>query len=209
MKKVYDYWMPDTDTHFERLITKRISNGGPAQYQDDVRTEAYKYVSDFDRALDVGANVGLWTKHLAEEFHQVIAFEPIEEIYNCLKLNVAGKNVVTNHFALGNHNSKIDLVVNKENTGASYVNKDSMGSGSIDIKRLDDLDIDRFGLLKIDCERYELEVLRGATETILFYKPIIIVEQHPDTGYCAGEYLKSLGAIELTNVRKDYIFGWN
>ena len=48
MKQVYNYWMPDTDIHFERLITKRIKKGGPPEYQDDVRTEAYKYVTDFD-----------------------------------------------------------------------------------------------------------------------------------------------------------------
>jgi DNA (cytosine-5)-methyltransferase 1 len=72
-----------------------------------------------------------------------------------------------------------------------------------------DLNLPKFGLLKIDCERHELEVLKGATETILKYKPIIVCEQHPDTNECAGEYIKSLGAIEFTNVRKDYIFGWN
>ena len=48
----------------------------------------------------------------------------------------------------------------------------------------------------------------SATETILKYKPIIVCEQQADTNYDAGAYLKSLGAKELTNVRKDYIFGW-
>ena len=48
MKQVYNYWMPDSDNHFERLITKRIRNGGPAQYQDDVRDVAYKYVTNFE-----------------------------------------------------------------------------------------------------------------------------------------------------------------
>ena len=41
MKQVYNYWMPDTDNHFYRMITKRISQGGPAEYQDDVRDAAY------------------------------------------------------------------------------------------------------------------------------------------------------------------------
>ena len=63
-------------------------------------------------------------------------------------------------------------------------------------------------LLKIDCERHELPILEGGIKTILEYKPIVIVEQHADTEYCAGNFLKSHGAKELTNVRKDYIFGW-
>jgi FkbM family methyltransferase len=208
MKKVYEYWLPDSDEHFERLITKRVNNNGPAQYQDDARTEAYKYVTDFELAIDVGANVGLWAKHLAEKFGEVWAYEPIDEVYQCLEKNVVGRNVVLNKFALGNDNSTIELVYDSVNTGASYVDKDTLGKGTIQIKRMDDLNLPHFGLLKIDCERYELEVLKGGVETITKYKPIIVVEQHPDTEYCAGKFLKELGAREITNVRKDYIFGW-
>jgi len=206
MKQVYEYWMPDTDEHFERLIAKRIKNGGPAQYQDDVRDEAYKYVTDFDIAVDVGANVGLWAKPLTERFKRVIAFEPLEQVYSCLESNVAGLNVDIHKHALGNVNDVVEMVYDSENTGGSFVS--NVGQGSINIKRLDELDLPKFGLLKIDCERHELEVLQGAMDTILKYKPIIVCEQQADTNECAGMYLKSFGAREITNVRKDYIFGW-
>lgn len=206
MKKVFDYWMPDTDTHFERLIAKRIRNGGPPQYQDDVRDEAYKYVTDFNIAVDVGANVGLWSKPLSEKFQHVIAFEPMPKVLECLKLNVENLSVEIYDFALSNISGNIDMVYNSENTGSSYVVKNS--EGSIQLKILDDLALPKFGLLKVDCERHDLQVLQGAEKTILKYKPIIVVEQHPDTDYCAGKYLKELGAVELNNVRKDYIFGW-
>ena len=206
MKKVYDYWMPSSDNHFERLIAKRVKNGGPPQYQDDVRDEAYKHVTDFDIAVDVGSNVGLWAKPLTEKFNRVIAFEPLPQVYNCLEKNTAGLPVEINKFALGSVNSKVDMVFDEENTGGSYVSE--VGKGTIDIKRLDDLNLPKFGLLKIDCERHELEVLKGAMETILKYKPIIVCEQQADTNQCAGMFLKSFGAYEITNVRKDYIFGW-
>jgi FkbM family methyltransferase len=206
MKQVYNYWMPDTDNHFERLIAKRIKNGGPAQYQDDVRDEAYKYVTDFNIAVDVGANVGLWAKPLTKIFNHVIAFEPLDQVYSCLEKNVNGLNIEIHKHALGSVNDVVEMVYDSENTGSSFVSE--IGTGSINIKRMDDLDLPKFGLLKIDCERHELEVLKGATETILKYKPIIVCEQHPDTDYCAGTYLKTLGAKEITNVRKDYIFGW-
>ena len=88
MKKVFNYWMPDSDSHFERLIAKRVRNGGPPEYQDDVRDEAYKYVTDFNLAIDVGANVGLWAKPLTQKFKNVIAFEPMQQVLECLKLNV-------------------------------------------------------------------------------------------------------------------------
>ena len=206
MKQVYNYWMPDSDNHFHRMITKRIKNGGPAEYQDDVRDAAYQYVTDFDLAIDVGANVGLWAKPLTEKFKQVLAYEPMQQVYECLELNVKDLPVQINSFALGSVNDKVTMEFDKDNTGNSFVS--DVGTGNITIKRMDALNLPKFGLLKIDCERHELEVLKGATETILKYKPIIVCEQHPDTNECAGEYIKSLGAKELTNVRKDYIFGW-
>ena len=208
MKQVYNYWMPDTDSHFERLIAKRIKNGGPAEYQDDVRDAAYKYVTDFSVCVDVGANVGLWARPLTQKFNRVIAFEPIDHVYKCLELNVKDLPVEINRFALSSTTGFIDMIYDSENTGQSHVDMSTLGAGTIELKRIDDLDLPKFGLLKIDCERHELEVLTGATETLLKYKPIIVCEQHPDTHYCAGTYLKHLGAIELTNVRKDYIFGW-
>ena len=198
--------MPDTDNHFERLIAKRIKNGGPAQYQDDVRDVAYKYVTDFNIAVDVGANVGLWAKPLTEKFKRIIAFEPLEQVYSCLESNVAGLNVDIHKHALGNVNDVAEMVYDSENTGGSFVS--NVGQGSINIKRLDDLNLPKFGLLKIDCERHELEVLKGAMDTLLKYKPIIVCEQQADTDECAGLFLKSFGAREITNVRKDYIFGW-
>jgi len=206
MKKVFNYWMPDTDSHFERLIAKRIRNGGPAEYQDDVRDEAYKYVTDFDLAIDVGANVGLWARPLAQKFNSIIAFEPLEQVLECLRLNVKDLPVEINEFALSNVSGNIDMVYDSVNTGSSYVIEDS--SGNIPLKTLDELNLPKFGLLKVDCERHDMQVLQGGIKTILKHKPIIVVEQHPDTEYCAGDFLKSHGAKEITNIRKDFIFGW-
>lgn len=206
MKKVYDYWLPDSDSHFERLISKRIKQGGPAEYQDDVRAEAYKYVIDFDVAIDVGANVGLWAKPLSMVFKEVIAYEPLEQVYRCLEVNTIDHNVKIHRHALGDVNDVVEMHYDSENTGNSYIS--SVGKGSIQIKKLDDLFPPKFGLIKIDCERHELQVIKGAVNSLLEYKPIIVCEQHPDTDYCAGTFLKSIGAKEITNVRKDYIFGW-
>ena len=206
MKLVHNYWMPTSDDHFERLINKRIKKGGPPEYQDDVRDEAYKYVTDFNIAIDVGANVGLWAKPLSKKFNRVFAYEPLEQVYICLERNVNPSKVYINKFALGSTNNKVNMVYDHINTGGSYVSE--VGTGSIDIKRMDDLNLPKFGLLKIDCERHELEVLKGAIETILKYKPIIVCEQQADIDECAGLFLKSYGAREITNVRKDYIFGW-
>ena len=206
MKQVYNYWLPDSDQHFEKMITKRISQGGPAQYQDDVRDEAYKYVNDFSIAVDVGANVGFWSVPLSDKFEKVISFEPIAQVYECLVENTKNlSNIKLNNFALGSENKNVNMVFDSSNTGNSYIDGNP---GNIKVKKLDDSFMPKFGLIKIDCERHELEVLKGAVNTLLKYKPIVVVEQQPDTEECAGKFLKELGAIELGNVRKDYIFGW-
>lgn len=206
MKQVYNYWLPDSDEHFEKMITKRISQGGPAQYQDDVRDEAYKYVNDFSIAVDVGANVGFWSVPLSDKFEKVISFEPIAQVYECLVENTKNlSNIKLNNFALGSENKNVNMVFDSSNTGNSYIDGNP---GNIKVKKLDDSFMPKFGLIKIDCERHELEVLKGAVNTLLKYKPIVVVEQQPETEECAGKFLKELGAIELGNVRKDYIFGW-
>jgi FkbM family methyltransferase len=208
MKKIFDYWLPDSDSHFERLIKKRISQGGPAEYQDDVREAAYKYVKNFNVCVDVGANVGFWSKPLATKFKKVIAFEPLEQVYSCLEKNVEGLAVEIHKHALGSVNDSVDIVFNSSNTGSSAVNENSFGKGSIVIRTLDSLKLDHFDMIKIDCERHDLEVLIGATETLCKYKPIVVVEQHPDTEQSAGKFLETLGAKPLINVRKDFIYGW-
>ena len=116
--------------------------------------------------------------------------------------------VTIHKHALGKTDTTVDMIYDSINTGNSHVKEDTFGSGNFQVKKLDDLSLPKFGLIKIDCERHELPILEGSIQTILKYKPIVIVEQHADTEYCAGEFLKRNGAKELTNVRRDYIFGW-
>ena len=156
MKQVYNYWLPDSDEHFEKMITKRISQGGPAQYQDDVREEAYKYVNDFSIAVDVGANVGFWSVPLSDKFEKVIAFEPMAQVYECLVENTKNlSNIILNNFALGSENKNVNMVFDPSNTGNSYIDGNP---GNTKVKKLDDSFMPKFGLIKIDCERHELEV---------------------------------------------------
>ena len=208
MKLVYGYHIPETDTHFYRLITKRIKAGGPAEYQDEVRNMSYQYVTDFSLCVDIGANVGMWSVPLSKKFKKVISFEPLNSVFECLKVNTNGLNVELHNIALGNVNSTVNIVPGVENIGMNTVDETTIGTGTTPIKTLDSLDLPKFGLMKVDCEGYELEILKGAINTILKYKPIIIIEQHPIVELCAANFLISLGAKKLGSVRKDYIIGW-
>ena len=216
MYQAHGWFFADQDTHFSHMIEKNIKKGGPAAYQEPVRKKSLEFVSDYGVAVDIGANVGLWSRDLAIKFARVIAIEPVVEFQECLRRNVPMENIEVWPFALGTEDTTIDMIITEGNTGHSHINKDSVGSGKVEMKRLDSLDFDRIDYMKIDCEGYEMQILKGGENTLRTHQPIIVVEQklHTDTGitketqYGCVDLLKSWGATELGRVRNDCILGW-
>lgn len=207
MKKVYDYWMPDIEVHFPKALTKNFKASGIAEYQFQIRNEAMKYVKNFDRCVDVGANLGLWSKPLCKLFNHVISFEPLDFAFECLKENTKGENVTLNQFALGNTNDKIDMIVTDLNTGKSHVDVNSLGKGSIEIKKIDDLNLPYFSFIKLDCEGYEAEVLKGGIDTINEYKPVVVTEDHNKVSE-TQDILKTFGLRKVYSFKKDHLYIW-
>ena len=216
MYQAHGWFFADQDTHFSHMIEKNIKKGGPAAYQEPVRKKSLEFVSDYGVAVDIGANVGLWSRDLAIKFARVIAIEPVVEFQECLRRNVPMENIEVWPFALGTEDTTIDMIITEGNTGHSHINKDSVGSGKVEMKRLDSLDFDRIDYMKIDCEGYEMQILKGGENTLRTHQPVIVVEQklHTDTGitketqYGCVDLLKSWGAKELGRVRNDCILGW-
>lgn len=216
MYQAHNWWFPDEDTHFNSMISKSVSKGGLAEYQWQVRQRSFNYVKNFGLALDIGANVGLWSKELTSRFAQVIAVEPVVQFRTCLLKNVVANNLTVYPFALGDIDSTINMIITPENTGHTHVDVNSIGHGNVEIKRLDSIDLPKIDYIKIDCEGFEYKILLGAKETILKYKPILVVEQkpHKDCAYTtdnqleAVDLLLSWGAKKLDNVKHDFIIGW-
>jgi len=216
MYQAHGWWFPDQDTHFAGMLAKNIKKGGGAVYQEPVRRRSIELTPNRGIAVDIGANVGLWCRDLSLYFDQVIAFEPVADFRQCLKLNVPRDNLDLRECALGNEDTMIDMNITAENTGHSHVNLDSRGQGSIPMHRLDALALPKFDYCKIDCEGFEYNILLGAEQTIKTHRPIMVVEQklHKDTGitrftqYEAVDLLKQWGARELDRIRNDVILGW-
>lgn len=215
MYQAHGWWFPAQDTHFAEMLGKNIQKGGGPVYQEPVRHRSITFAKK-GVALDVGANVGLWTKDLCKNFNKVIAFEPVDKFRDCLMRNVTADNLEIKTCALGAEDTMINMIVTAENTGHSHVDASSHGTGSIPMFKLDSLDLEPFDYMKIDCEGYEYNILVGAEQTIKKYKPVVVVEQklHKDTGrtennqYQAAELLKSWGARQLARVNHDVILGW-
>lgn len=218
MCQAHGWWFADQDTHFAHMIDKNIKKGGPPTYQEPVRRKSLGYVQRFGVAVDIGANVGLWSKDLAQRFERVIAIEPVATFTECLKKNVPWTNLEVWQIALGTEDTTIDMIITEGNTGHSHIDKSTIGSGQVQMKKLDSLGLnfDAIDYIKIDCEGYEVQILQGGEDTIKHHKPTIVVEQklHTDTGitketqYGAVDLLKSWGARELGRVRNDCILGW-
>ncbi len=209
------WWFPDTEDHFPVMLKKNISKGGPAEYQQPVRLRSLAHVKKFDVALDVGANVGLWSRDLVQKFGKVIAFEPVALFRDCLEKNVTGPNFFISPLALGDHDTKARMTITEGNTGHTHIDPASIGSGDTTVVKLDNLGIDNIDYIKMDCEGFEYRVIQGAEQTIKKCRPVIVVEQKPHDMYSKdyGQFaaialLESWGMVRLDQVKDDWIMGW-
>lgn len=209
------WWFPDAEDHFPKMLKKNISKGGPAEYQQPVRLRSLAYVKKFDVALDVGANVGLWSRDLVQKFGKVIAFEPVGLFRDCLEKNVIGPNFFISPLALGDHDTTARMNITEGNTGHTHIDPGSIGSGDITVVKLDNLGIDDVDYIKMDCEGFEYRVIQGAEQTIKRCRPVIVVEQKPHDMYSKdyGQFaaialLESFGMTKLDQVKDDWIMGW-
>jgi hypothetical protein len=80
---------------------------------------------------------------------------------------------------------------------------------------LDSYEFKDVDFIKVDCEGYELHVLRGAEQTIISNRPVVIVEQKPGKGKKYGyaddaavKYLQKLGMKVHTIISGDYLMEW-
>ena len=92
MREHYGWQFPNFETHLPRMLKKSIDKGLPAEYQVEVRLRSIELCKTKNVALDVGANVGLWSRDLVKSFNHVIAFEPVAIFRECLETNVKGDN---------------------------------------------------------------------------------------------------------------------
>jgi FkbM family methyltransferase len=134
---------------------------------------------------DVGAYIGNHTLAFAERAARVVAFEPNPVTYELLKLNCRDHpNVVPLRLAASDHGGTARAAVPRTNYGESRIT-DEVAEGELpltfELVRLDDVELlasDRVGLLKIDVEGHEPQVLRGAERLLRRDRPLVVLEQH-------------------------------
>lgn len=219
MKYVSDlgWWLPANETHLIEWMRNpkgAMKLNGKAAYQGKKQIAYTNLCKQFRTAVDVGAHVGLHSFNLAKKFDRVEAFEPVSLHRQCFIKNVNSgdrtADVVLHEIALGEKDGMVSMRTAATSSGDTTVS----GDGDIPMRRLDDVlaDCNDCDLMKLDCEGYELYVLRGAEQLIRRCKPVICVEQKPKHGAAFGisdtaaiDYLKTLGYRVVQELSGDYL----
>jgi FkbM family methyltransferase len=146
-------------------------------------------IASGDWVVDVGANVGFYTKRLAElvgPHGRVLAFEPVPETFVLLANNLEScrlSNVTLFNAAVSERTGMAGMSIPEfSETGQRNLYQahlSNAGDSEVEILTvsLDTLDISTtIRLIKIDAEGHELSVLKGMRKTLLRDHPLLIVE---------------------------------
>jgi len=175
---------------------------GLADYQSMLtRLERLLDVAEVDKVstvIDIGANVGFYTKMISEKFGNptIYAFEPVKRAYECLVKNVNGlHNVKTYNLAVSNTNGSIRMSFDSNNSLISK--QDDSGSEVVDTVSLDSFceanRIEVIDILKIDVETFEHMVLAGAKQTLAKTRYLMLeVTLEGNTNYTISRLLGML-----------------
>lgn len=152
--------------------------------------------------LDIGGGIGASLKLFAENFpdKKIIVFEPVTENFDAIKERFPhNKNIELIKTAVGNEESEIEINIAGRITSSSLLqlvadpdsdvfNEKNLGQVRVEkikIVRLDDVFSDckdEIGIMKIDVQGFEMDVLKGA-ESTLGRTNIIVLEVNNHEGY--------------------------
>jgi FkbM family methyltransferase len=152
--------------------------------------------------LDIGGGIGATVK-LFNQFYpenKIMVFEPVDDNFNAIKSRFSSStNIEILKYAIGNENSVKKINIANRITSSSILplaedknseafNENNLGHArieNIELVRLDDFmlnDHNEIGIMKIDVQGFELDVLQGA-EVTLKRTDIVVLEVNNHNGY--------------------------
>jgi len=203
IEKINGFWVPSNDIHREKWLdgAKLMQNKCITKFLEycDTQNKTFKTV------IDVGAWCGTWSRLVEPYADQIIAFEPDKIHFECLQRNCTIKNN-NRQQAVGSEDKLVSL------TDDNFTQKKRIaGPGDIRMIRIDDLEYKNIDLIKIDVEGYELEVLKGARDTLKTVKYVMLelngnTENYGSSNQECIDYLKEQGYKMLMKAWPDKIF---
>lgn len=124
---------------------------------------------DKDLVIDCGANVGELYHAIKNKDKSItyIGFEPDNEAYECLKLNIISSKSLLENKALSMNSSKSKLYLDTSGGNSSLEKFSSSEHIEVQTIKLDEYSVEgKIKLLKIEAEGHEPEVLGGGLQTL-------------------------------------------
>lgn len=181
------------DTH----ISKWIEETGRIDHDETIEKYLLPLINEGDVVVDAGANIGSHTIPYAQKVSivgKVYAFEVNPSAITCLSHNANAYSWIK-IIPMGlSDRFERPMLCASENVGASFL-KPGIFAEEVECVPLDSIELDRLNFFKIDCEGYELYVLRGAWRTIQRCKPIMFIEIN-------------VGALDRNKVKSDDIINF-
>jgi len=134
--------------------------------------------------IHIGANNGQEiSDYVSDNIKHLLFVEPIPNVYKNLLENIKPYsdkiNVLSYNIALGNDTKDVDFIISSNNGMSSSILKPNLHLSlhpevaftdtiSVPMNKLDNLDFDRndYNFINIDVQGFELEVFKGASETL-------------------------------------------
>jgi FkbM family methyltransferase len=162
-----------------------------------------QFVTPGDFVLDVGSHMGAYSYELlllVGPHGRVMGFEPQDDMFIYTRMGLkAFPNFYITPFALAGEFGlgQLEIVENKgslQTGGASLLPKvDVMKNQKLVAKvPLDSLNLQKVTFIKIDTEGFELEVIKGALETLKLYRPHLLIEILKSENFSNSKEIKEI-----------------
>ena len=167
MAKENSFWVL-YGQHDKPTFLDDASNGAQRLQRD----AALEYVKQWRVCLDIGSNIGQWTRPLSRKFESVVCFEPNPNFRECFKKNIDENNVLLWPVGLSDKEHKA-----KQGFNSTVLRNEE---GDIDCRTLDSFALTNVDFVKIDVDGFEIPLLNGAKETLIKNNPVINIEMKKD-----------------------------
>jgi FkbM family methyltransferase len=210
--RIHEFWLLEKSSKGWKCLDLTANNCNFILYK-----KAIESIPSRTNAVDVGCRDGEFSRYLTWTFDHVYCFD--YQLSSFFARNVNLNKATHYKVALGKEHSQ-EIGSGRNNFrnpffDVPYRQRMQNDSTFDTILPLDSFNLKNVGLIKIDVDGMELEVLEGAMNTIKEYRPIIIIEElimnNGKINLEGLSYLKQHGYTEIfkhkTNkVHTDYIF---
>jgi len=183
--------------HTQPTFLEDAGNGQSLQ-----RDHALSYVKSWRSCLDIGSNIGQWTRPMANKFQKVYCFEPNPNFRECFTKNITEDNVELFAYGLSDRQHMAQQEFNS--------NMLEEGDGGIQCRTLDSFGLTDIDFVKIDVDGFEIPLLNGARETLAQNTPVINIEmkrdKRPGIVKVAERILKNLGYRFVERTKSDEVW---